>query len=63
MVWGFCYLRIFKKMHSINGRSLPLKADVFAVFIEKYRFLTLIIYALLLIPPSTIIHNDIFFIE
>jgi hypothetical protein len=22
MVWGFCYLRIFKKMHSINGRSL-----------------------------------------
>jgi hypothetical protein len=23
MVWGFCYLRIFKKMHSISGRSLP----------------------------------------
>jgi hypothetical protein len=22
MVWGFCYLRIFKKMHSISGRSL-----------------------------------------
>jgi hypothetical protein len=21
MVWGFCYLRIFKKMHSISGRS------------------------------------------
>jgi hypothetical protein len=20
MVWGFCYLRIFKKMHSISGR-------------------------------------------
>jgi hypothetical protein len=31
---------------------VPLKADVFAVSIEKYRFLTLIIYALLLIPPS-----------
>jgi hypothetical protein len=40
---------------------VPLKADVFAVSIEKYRFLTLILYALLLIPPSTIIHNDIFF--
>jgi hypothetical protein len=24
MVWGFCYLRIFKKMHSISGRSLVL---------------------------------------
>jgi hypothetical protein len=23
MVWGFCYLRIFKKMHSMSGRSLP----------------------------------------
>jgi hypothetical protein len=23
MVWGFCYLRIFKKLHSISGRSLP----------------------------------------
>jgi hypothetical protein len=22
MVWGFCYLRIFKKLHSISGRSL-----------------------------------------
>jgi hypothetical protein len=22
MVWGFCYLRIFKKMHSISGRGL-----------------------------------------
>jgi hypothetical protein len=25
MVWGFCYLRIFKKMHSISGRSLPYR--------------------------------------
>jgi hypothetical protein len=24
MVWGFCYLRIFKKVQSISGRSLPL---------------------------------------
>jgi hypothetical protein len=24
MVWGFCYLRIFKKMHSISGRSLRI---------------------------------------
>jgi hypothetical protein len=24
MVWGFCYLRIFKKMHSISGRSLEV---------------------------------------
>jgi hypothetical protein len=24
MVWGFCYLRIFKKMHSISGRSLSI---------------------------------------
>jgi hypothetical protein len=24
MVWGFCYLRIFKKMHSISGRSLHI---------------------------------------
>jgi hypothetical protein len=24
MVWGFCYLRIFKKMHSISGRSLAV---------------------------------------
>jgi hypothetical protein len=22
MVWGFCYLRIFKKVQSISGRSL-----------------------------------------
>jgi hypothetical protein len=22
MVWGFSYLRIFKKLHSISGRSL-----------------------------------------
>jgi hypothetical protein len=22
MVWEFCYLRIFKKMHSISGRCL-----------------------------------------
>jgi hypothetical protein len=22
MVWGFCYLRIFKKLRSISGRSL-----------------------------------------
>jgi hypothetical protein len=22
MVWGFCYLRIFKNLHSISGRSL-----------------------------------------
>jgi hypothetical protein len=21
MIWGFCYLGIFKKMHSISGRS------------------------------------------
>jgi hypothetical protein len=25
MVWGFCYLRIFKKMHSISGHSLPYR--------------------------------------
>jgi hypothetical protein len=24
MVWGFCYLRIFKKIHSISGRSLQI---------------------------------------
>jgi hypothetical protein len=24
MVWGFCYLRIFKKLHSISGRGLPI---------------------------------------
>jgi hypothetical protein len=24
MVWGFCYLRIFKKMHSVSGRSLTM---------------------------------------
>jgi hypothetical protein len=22
MVWGFCYLRIFKKLYSISGRSV-----------------------------------------
>jgi hypothetical protein len=27
MVWGFCYLRIFKKMHSISGRSLEINTD------------------------------------
>jgi hypothetical protein len=25
MVWGFCYLRIFKKVQSISGRSLPTR--------------------------------------
>jgi hypothetical protein len=24
MVWGFCYLRIFKKVQSISGRSLVI---------------------------------------
>jgi hypothetical protein len=28
MVWGFCYLRIFKKMHSSSGRSLHVNNEV-----------------------------------
>jgi hypothetical protein len=28
MVWGFCYLRIFKKVQSVSGRSLSeIKRD------------------------------------
>jgi hypothetical protein len=27
MVWGFCYLRIFKKLDSISGRTLAMVAN------------------------------------
>jgi hypothetical protein len=45
MVWGFCYLRIFKKMHSISGRSLRptislwhvrLDQDVYSIIDVKF---------------------------
>jgi hypothetical protein len=40
MVWGFCYLRIFKKMHSISGRSLRC-TFVFFLFHPVSNFNTL----------------------
>jgi hypothetical protein len=36
MVWGFCYLRIFKKLHSISGRSLLLPTLSFSTVTTQH---------------------------
>jgi hypothetical protein len=63
VVFNIIVKKIKLKHPNLTSQILPewTRVDVFEVSIEKYRFLTLIIYALLLIPPSTIIHN--FFME
>jgi hypothetical protein len=38
MVWEFCYLRIFKKMHSISGRSLLLNTFLSKTIKNNYIF-------------------------
>jgi hypothetical protein len=40
MVWGFCYLSIFKKVQSISGRIL-LKEWAGYAFDDLERFLTM----------------------
>jgi hypothetical protein len=55
MVWGFCYLRIFKKVRSISGRSLEKMfsfREASASFQAEHFFVRIRVIGLLVTSPA-----------